>query len=139
MPLEVTISGAGLKRGLGALAVLAVLAAAGYGVFDLVRARDPFGGRIDPKRFQAVILSNDRIYFGHLRSVSDEFYELREVFFIREAKAGERTVQQVAPLSEELQGPENRMLIRKDEVVLVENLREDSPVAKAIRERQRTP
>ena len=91
---------------------------------------NPFAGRIDEDRYQAVILSNDKVYFGRISDASSTFFALDDAFFLRETREDENAQPQRAllPVNAELHAPENRMLIRKDEVVLVENLAEDSPV-----------
>lgn len=98
-------------------------------------ALDPFGGQIRTSTYQAVILSNDKVYFGQLRSVSDEFYQLRRAFFLQEARQDEKSppARAVVPLVREVHAPENSMLIRADEIVVIENLDEDSPVLSEIR------
>jgi hypothetical protein len=136
VPVQVTISAATVRRAFTVLVVAGILALAAVGVVQLL-VRDPFGGKVDPTRWQAVFLSNDRVYFGHLRRGGGQFYELREAFFLQQGAAGEgeqaKPTQQVRPITEELQGPEQRMLIRRETVVLVENLRPDSPVVQAIK------
>lgn len=101
---------------------------------------DPFGGQVRGSAYQAVILSNDKVYFGQLRKVSDDFYQLQRAFFLREARRDEKSepVRAVVPLIRELHAPENSMLIRADEIVVVENLDEDSPVLAEIRRQNRS-
>ncbi len=96
---------------------------------------DPFGGLVDRARYQAVILSNDKVYFGRLSSVSDEFYRLNDAFFLRETRDRPEAepVRALLPVNREIHAPENSMLIRKDEVVLVENLDRESPILTEIR------
>jgi hypothetical protein len=98
---------------------------------------DQFAGAIADDRYQAVILSNDKVYFGRIESVSDEFYRLDNAFFLRETRESAEAEPQRAllPINREIHAPENSMLIRKDEVVLVENLDEASPIQAEI-ERQ---
>lgn len=98
---------------------------------------DQFAGAIDEARYQAVILSNDKVYFGQIESLSDEFYRLDNAFFLRETRASAEAEPERAllPINREIHAPENSMLIRKDEVVLVENLDEESPIQTEI-ERQ---
>lgn len=98
---------------------------------------DAFGGVIDADRYQAVILSNDKVYFGQIDDVSDDFYRLDNAFFLREQRESAEAEPQRAllPVNREIHAPDNTMLIRKDEVVLVENLAEDSPILTEI-ERQ---
>lgn len=96
---------------------------------------DAFGGLVDRTRYQAVILSNDKVYFGRLSSVSDEFYRLNDAFFLRETRDRPEAepVRALLPVNREIHAPENSMLIRKDEVVLVENLDRESPILTEIR------
>ena len=99
---------------------------------------DEFAGAIEEGRYQAVILSNDKVYFGRLESISDDFFQLERAFFLRETRAegGAAPTRELVPLNREIHGPDNSMLIRKDEVILIENLAENSPVLAEIDERQ---
>ena len=96
---------------------------------------DEFAGAIDPRRYQAVILSNDKVYFGQLESISDDFFRLESAFFLRETREDPEAepVRALLPVNREIHAPENTMLIRKDEVVLVENLAADSPILTEIK------
>jgi len=127
--------GGGLALPLLALVVGLILGAIGMTAFGSSDDDDPFAGRIDEARYQAVILSNDKVYFGRIRDVSSTFFALDDAFFLRETREDENAQPQRAllPVNAELHAPENRMLIRKDEVVLVENLAEDSPVMTEIK------
>lgn len=125
-----------------AAAMLAGLLAGGTGVVVADRygdADDPFGGAIDAASYQAVILTNDKLYFGRLRAVSDDFYQLSPAFFLRESRqdAQAQPVRALVPITREIHAPENAMLIRSDEVVVVENLDEDSPILAEIRRQTR--
>jgi hypothetical protein len=96
---------------------------------------DPFAGVVDTTRFQAVILSNDKVYFGQVENVSDEYVRLDRAFFLRETRenADAEPVRALLPVNREIHAPDNTMLIRKDQVVLVENLAKDSPILTEIR------
>jgi hypothetical protein len=96
---------------------------------------DEFGGAIDAGRYQAVILSNDKVYFGQLDDVSDTYYELDNAFFLRETRESPdaEPVRALLPVNREIHAPDNTMLIRKAEVVLVENLAKDSPILAEIK------
>jgi hypothetical protein len=132
---QVTITGATVRRILLGLLIGLLLGGLVWFVLLWVRPEDPFAGTVDTDRWQAVFLSNGQVYFGHLTVASDEFYELREAYYIQEspsAEEGRPPTREVRPLSSEFHQPENRMLIRKDEILFVENLRPDSDVAEAI-------
>ena len=96
---------------------------------------DQFAGVVDASRYQAVILSNDKVYFGQLTDVSDDFFRLDRAFFLRETResADAEPVRALLPVNREIHAPDNTMLIRKSEVVLVENLEKESPILAEIR------
>lgn len=88
---------------------------------------------IRTKRFQQVILSNERVYFGRLVARDGNWFELQDAFFIREEtdKAG-KTVQKVVPITRELAEPDGDLLINGADIVTVANLTADSKVTAAI-------
>lgn len=134
MAFELKITGETIRRVLLGLLIGAVLGGLIY-LAVLLLAPDPFAGVVDERRYQAVFLDDGRVYFGRLEDGSDEFYLLQEAFYIQEVPGEteeDPPTQQVQPLSAEFHGPEDRMLIAKDDVVVVENLRPDSEVAGAI-------
>lgn len=121
---------------LGALALGLILGAFGFRMAQGTESGgDPFDGAIDRTRFQAVILTNDKVYFGKLSEAGDTFFRLDEAYFLREVRESEDAEprRSLLPINNELHAPENSMLIRQDEVVLVENLDEDSPLLDEIR------
>jgi hypothetical protein len=132
-PFELTITGQTIRRVLLGLIIGAALGGLIY-LLVLLLASDPFGGLVNPGRYQAVFLSDGRVYFGNLEEGGEDFYELRNAFFIEEIPGpeGEAPTRQVRPVTEEFQQPEGSVLIAKDQVVVVENLRPDSDVAEAI-------
>ena len=136
MGFPVTITGATVRRVLLGLRLLVGAALGGlvYGAVVLLRLEDPFGPAWSVNRWQAVFLSNGQVYFGHLRVASEEFYELRDAFFIQKVpgEEGQPPKRKVRPLSSEFHGPEDRMLIRRDDALRVEKLRPGSDVAEAI-------
>ncbi len=112
----------------------------GAGGATLLRpSSDGFAGAIDETRYQAVILSNDKVYFGKISAASGDFYELKNAFFLRETRAGDgaEPVRALLPVNREIHAPDNDMLIRKEEVVLVENLAKDSPILQEIQRQKR--
>ena len=117
-----------------ALVLGLVLGAFGIKLLDNGDDGDPFGGAIDSKRYQAVILTNDKVYFGKIHDTSSTFFTLDDAFFLRETKASDTAepVRALLPANSEIHAPDNTLLIRKDEVVLVENLAKDSPVLEEI-------
>ena len=86
----------------------------------------------DLNTYQAVFLSNDQIYFGHLKNESKKsgYLILTEVYYV---KVGEGSVGQLVKLGQiEPHRPTNEMIINRDHVLFWENLSPDSPVIRTI-------
>ena len=134
--MQLNITRESLGRALGGLLLLALVAAVLVAVIRWIVPNDPFSGRIDEDRYQAVVLSDGRVFFGHLSSISDEYLELSEAYFVDQTEGTEEdpAVQRVVSITERVEGPDDAMLLNKEFVVAVENLRPDSDVVEAIEE-----
>lgn len=89
---------------------------------------------------QAVFLTNGQVYFGKIGAVTDEYVNLTNIYYLNSqqqegADAKDQTQQtnfSLVKLGCELHGPEDRMIINRDQVSFWENLKSDGKVAKAI-------
>jgi hypothetical protein len=136
--MPVTITGSHVRRVLAVVLVVAAGAVVAFAVGRAVRDDDPFESFVDTGSFQAVVLANDRVYFGHLRDHEGGFYELTDVYFLRDrpATAGAPTstpTRQVVSLRGESHTPTDSMLIARDKVLAVENLDRRSAVLATIK------
>jgi hypothetical protein len=143
MAKDLTISGNTLTKILKIVGALILVALAILLITTAIDAatgdddsQNPVIGHVDRDGWQSVVLASGQIYIGKLRpGVSEEsFVDLQDPYFLREKPGDKKTPasREVAPVTEELVGPEARMQINVDQIVLVENLREDSPVASAV-------
>ncbi len=102
-----------------------------------------------PSAYQAVFLINGQVYFGKLSNESSQFATLSDIYYLQvqetlqpvQTKDGETTQEKqqgvsLVKLGGELHGPTDEMRINRDQILLIENLREDSNVVKAIAEYQ---
>ena len=92
---------------------------------------------VDPNKLQAVFLSNNQVYFGHLANYSRDYITLTDIFYLRPADSlQQNTATQsslnLIKLGSELHGPEDMMYVPKAQVLFWENLKPDSQVAQAI-------
>jgi len=91
---------------------------------------------IDRKAYQAVFLDNNQIYFGHLERYNSQFSVLKDVHYVQLTdKISEAGVQsgRLVRLGEiETHGPQNEMIINRDHILFIENLRSDSKVVQTI-------
>lgn len=97
---------------------------------------------IKSDKYQAVFLSdqNGQVYFGKLKTVNNDYYQLSDIFYIRvennqakDAQAAQQNIS-LAKLGNELHGPEDLMFISKEKVLFWENLKDDGKVVQSIKE-----
>lgn len=128
-----------------ALSVVAVVVLAGLVVGGLFATRTVFASPIEKDKYQAVFLASGQVYFGKLESLNGQYNRLTDVFYIQ-ATAAEEDAQnpqdtnvdatdlQLIKLGNEVHGPEDAMLINRDQILFVENLKVDGRVSDSIRQ-----
>jgi hypothetical protein len=106
-----------------------------------------FGGKDNAAKFvqqnklQAVFLNvsgtnGGQVYFGHITNLSKDYLRLNNVFYIQsqQVKNGKQTQQQynLVKLGCELHGPEDAMLINRQNVIFWENLKSNGQVTQKV-------
>lgn len=89
--------------------------------------------------WQAVFLTGGQVYYGQLTDTQGAFYKLQDVYYIRAVPAteeGQKPQLTLVKMGNELHGPEDMILLNKDHILYVENLRADGQVMKGIKEAQ---
>jgi len=110
------------------------------------------GLKIDQGKYQAIFLTNGQVYFGKINSHNNTYVELVDIYYLQvkpvlqQGEEGNENTNQnpqeqktelsLVKLGNELHGPMDRMMINKDQVVFVEDLKDDSKVTDAIRRYQ---
>ena len=97
---------------------------------------------IDDSKMQAVFLSGGQVYFGKIRALNNNYVGMTDIYYLRvnqqvQPKQGETSQAQdisLVKLGCELHGPDDQMLINRDQVIFWENLKKDGQVAKAVEE-----
>lgn len=98
---------------------------------------------IDTSKYQAVFLVNGDIYFGKLEPAGGDYMKLTNIYYIQSptTQLTDKETQQASTdqnnvklikLGEEIYGPEDAMIISRDQIMLYENLKPNSKVAQAI-------
>jgi hypothetical protein len=85
---------------------------------------------IDHNAYQAVFLSNGSTYFGKLQSQGDDWFLLSDVFYL---SSSDQSGTQLIKRGTEPQGPKEPMIIPRDQVLFIENMRDDSDIATLIK------
>ena len=87
--------------------------------------------------YQAVFLTNSQVYFGKLSKRDSQFSVLKDIYYLQVNDAGGSPVAAeniaLVKLGSELHGPLDQMMINRDHILLIEDLRDDSNVVDAIK------
>ena len=139
------------RSGLGSfITFLIVLILVAGGVFALLRFNG-FGGSVLTLQadWQAVFLSNGQVYFGKLTDMDDRNVHLNDIYYLQvvnqplqRSATGEEPIDPsqteqrltLIKLGNEIHGPFDAMVINRDHVVIIEDLRDDSRVVQAIKD-----
>ena len=88
------------------------------------------GEVIDRNAYQAVFLTNGSTYFGKLQPQGDEWFVLSDVFYL---SASDQAGTQLIKRGSEAQGPKEPMIISREQVLFIENLRDDGDIVTLIK------
>lgn len=123
--------------------LILLLADANYGIFSVMRQNSASG-----TKWQAVFLTNNQVYFGHLSPYGFGAFVLHNAYYIHTtqvpvtpspteknppAQPKTQTRNELVPATQDPQAPEDAMFIPKNQVLFWQNLRDDSPVVRTIR------
>jgi len=120
-----------------------ILLAAVIGGLAWANSNKSGGTAIDNSKYQAVFFTNGQVYFGKLSTLNDEYLKLTDIYYLQTqaADATESNPQQTSndqsdvqliKLGEEIHGPEDEMVLSKDQLLFYENLKVDGKVAQSI-------
>jgi hypothetical protein len=85
---------------------------------------------IERGAYQAVFLTNGSTYFGKLQPQGDEWFLLSDVFYL---SASDQADTQLIKRGSEAQGPKEPMIISREQVLFIENLRDDGDIVTLIK------
>jgi len=94
---------------------------------------------VDSSKLQAVFLNGGQVYFGNIAALNNKYLNLTNIYYLRvsqqvqpNSKTTANNDVSLVKLGCELHGPEDAMVINRDQVVFWENLKSDGQVAKAV-------
>jgi hypothetical protein len=85
---------------------------------------------IDRDAYQAVFLTNGSTYFGKLEAQGDNWFLLSDVFYL---SVSDQSGPQLIKRGTEAQGPKSPMIISREQVLFIENLRDDGDIVTLIK------
>ncbi len=143
------VKGKGAKGLIIFVIIIIILVAAGYLINQYTNI-NLFGTSIDQSSvsldynkdsYYAVFLSNGQVYFGKVSMDNDDYTVLEDIYYLQVSNP----LQQVPPpgteqqpqltlvkLGNELHGPQDYMKINNQQIIFVEELRNDSRVVEAV-------
>jgi hypothetical protein len=99
---------------------------------------------VDNSKLQAVFLNNQQVYFGNITALNSKYITLDRIYYLQvnqqvqpDAKPSDSKITLVK-LGCELHGPQDEMVINRDQVVFWENLKDDGKVAQAVAQFKQT-
>ena len=101
-------------------------------------------GKAVAAQYQAVFLANGQVYFGHVEHRAAPYVTLTNIYYLQTRQplqdpGGKKTDTPQEPeltlvkLGDELHGPTDRMEINRDQILFIEDLRDNGKVAEAIK------
>src|SRR2546430_14046839 len=85
---------------------------------------------IDHSAYQAVFLTNGSTYFGKLQDQGSDWFLLTDVFYL---STSDQSGTQLIKRGNEPQGPREPMIIPRDQILFIENLRDDGDIVTLIK------
>ena len=85
---------------------------------------------IERNLYQAVFLANGSTYFGKLQEQGSDWFVLSDVFYI---SVSDQSGTQLIKRGTEPQGPKEPMIISRQQVLFIENMRDDSDIVALIK------
>jgi hypothetical protein len=131
-----------ILAGIAAIVVI-ILALTGW---MLLKGGTNTSDGIDSGKYQAVFFTNGQVYFGKLHSFNDQYMKLTDIYYLQSQQAADsdkdsknpqqtstdQSNVQLIKLGDEIHGPEDNMIISKDQMLFYENLKSDGKVAQSI-------
>lgn len=100
---------------------------------------------IDGSKYQAVFFTNGQVYFGKLHTFNKDHMKLKDIYYLQtqagtsssDSENPQRTATdqknvQLIKLGDEVHGPQDEMIISKDQLLFFENLKPEGKVAQSI-------
>ena len=114
---------------------------------NLFSGKKAVSGKIASSDYQAVFLTNGQVYFGSLSDPENTYVNLRNIYYLQVTPnlQTQGTVEGGNPppaqqqlslvkLGNELHGPVDEMFINREQILFIEDLKDDGRVVQAIKE-----
>ena len=137
------------KRKFFAAGLVVALVVAAAGAWYVLNYTGGAAAAIDGGKYQAVFFTNGQVYFGKLSQSGAGYLKLKDVYYLQNkssdsdddsspqsAKKQDASDVELIKLGNEIHGPEDEMLISKEQVLFFENLKPAGTVSQTIKNYQ---
>lgn len=132
------------KRKLFVIIIAIALISTGIFLSYLTLRNSSTTAHIESGKYQAVFFTNGQVYFGKLSPLSGGYLKLQDIYYLQtktddastnpqETASDTANDVELIKLGNEIHGPEDEMILNKDQVLFFENLKEDSRVSQSIK------
>lgn len=99
---------------------------------------------LEDKAYYAFFLTNDQVYFGHIKKTDATTIEITDVYYLRtNSNLSDKALQDdetnlhvtLIKLGQEIHGPMNKMFLNRQQILFWEQLREDGRIVSTIKEK----
>lgn len=119
--------------------IILIVAVAAFFVFSFFNSATT-NSTIDSSKYQAVFFTNGQVYFGKLHPLNNDYMKLTDIFYLQaktDTTNPQKTTEQTSgveliKLGNEIHGPEDTMIVSKNQILFFENLKNDSKVSSTI-------
>ena len=132
----------------GLVTLIVILVIIGGGIYLIASYTGIGSVLLNPNQlsgnWQAVFLSNGQVYFGKIAKMNNDIIVLRDIYYLQvvtqplqRSAEGETPTEPeqrltLIKLGNEIHGPQDEMVINRNHVVIMEDLKDDSRVVQAI-------
>ncbi len=96
---------------------------------------------VDKSKLQAVFLNGGQVYFGDINDLNTKYLSMSNIYYLRvnqqvqPNQANTNTANDISlvKLGCELHGPQDKMVINREQIIFWENLKDDGQVAEAVK------
>ncbi len=122
-------------------ATVLIIATIGFTVFGGNNSGKAESTFVNKKQMQAVFLNGGQVYFGKIGTLNTKYLSLDDIYYLRvnqQVQPNQTTSSTSAndislvKLGCELHGPQDQMVINREQVIFWENLKDDGQVAQAV-------
>lgn len=127
--------------GFGFLIALVLIVVGVIFALMMTNVKNPEADSVAKGKYQAVFLNGGQVYFGNIADLNNKYIKLGNIYYLRvnqtvqpNSNTSANNDVSLVKLGCELHGPQDTMIINRDQVVFWENLKDDGQVVKAVNE-----